>query len=143
MDLRATNKNSADSSALAQQGNGKPRSGITPATTRRLLTLRELGFGFGIDVMDVDRMPVDDRTTGHRAAINGQRHCRERPVGGYHPKDVILDTKNLGTHRVTQPSRILRDHIKHGLEAGRRAGDHAQNVTSRSELFSRFVAFPS
>src|SRR5262245_30703891 len=107
---------------------------MTSATTRRFLPLRELRFGFGIDVMDVDRLPVDYSTAGHRVTIDGQRHYRERSVRGHHSKNVILNTENLGIYRVTQPGSILRHHIQHRLDVRRRAGNYAQDFTRRGLL---------
>ena len=40
-----------------------------------------------------------------------------------------------------EPSRILSDRIQHGLKIGRRAGDDAQNLTSRRLLLQRLAQF--
>ena len=42
---------------------------------------------------------------------------------------------------ITQPRGILRDHIQHRLDIGRRAGDDAQDFTRRRLLLQRFLEF--
>ena len=58
-------------------------------------------------------------------------------------KHVTVDAPHDCVRRVTQLRRALGNRIEHRLKIGWRTGDHPQDVASRSELFQRFVAFPS
>ena len=88
--------------------------------------------------MDVNRLPVEHGTTGHRAPSNRQRRCphRDQPLYRYSLKDVTIEAKNHGVLRVTQPRRIFGHRIQHRLKIGRRPGDDAQDL-ARGRLLLR------
>jgi hypothetical protein len=106
-----------------------------------LLALRELGFGFGNDVMDMDCLPVDHGAASHWAPIHAEGYCREWSVRSNDPQKVIIYTENLSVHRLTKPCCILGNYIKDGLKVRRRTGDHAQDLTSGGLLLCSFGEF--
>jgi hypothetical protein len=60
---------------------------------------------------------------------------------GDHGKNITIDATDKSVTRVAQSRGTLRDHVQHRLNIRRRAGDHPQNVASRSELFQGFITF--
>src|SRR5262249_49451107 len=87
-------------------------------------------------VMDVDRLPVGNRSTRGRVAINDEAlthsicHGNRAKVRNKSQK-ITIDAKNRSIFSVTEPGSSFGNRIKHGLNVDWRACDHSQNVAGR------------
>ena len=77
-----------------------------------------------------------------------RRRDRSSPAGdlGIDPyrlqvQDIAVDTKTRASVASHSSRSILRDHIQHRLNIGRRAGNDTQNFARRSLLLQRFLEF--
>src|SRR5262245_50579565 len=56
------------------------------------------------------------------------------PIPGAYAQDVPVELENPDVLSLAHACRILSDGREHGPELGRRAGDHAQDVTGRCQV---------
>jgi hypothetical protein len=79
-----------------------------------------LSFPYGIEVMDVNRPPLDNRSsadvTGADYPILGSGH---RPKGRYVLKPIPIGKTDLRIVRVTEPRSIFSHGIEHWLNVRR------------------------
>src|SRR5215831_17076336 len=95
-----------------------------------MLVFRELGFDLCCDVMDVNRLPVNNRSAAGTSTDDGSLHFRNWnwPIVRDALKGISLNAKNHSVVCLTQPCGILRDHIQHRLQVSQRVGDHAEDL---------------
>ena len=104
-----------------------------PETLLDDLAFRELGVALRGEIVNMDRLPVNDGAAAYPAtgdwafrlaSVSGL--CS---VGGHSPSEIALDTNNLSINCVTESRRVFGDHIEHGLNVRRRAGDDPKNLS--------------
>src|SRR4030095_15555693 len=99
------------------------------------LTLLELAIGkFGFrcfqKIVNMYGLSVMKRSATRNSQACGPklRGWEESPEGCHYCVSVTLNESNLRVRRLAQPSGILCNHVQHGLNVGRRAGDNAENL---------------
>src|SRR5262245_285003 len=89
--------------------------------------------------MYMNSLPINHGSGRYITAVNGPRSIRlanrDWPIGRRWLIDVIINTVNHGVGRITKPLGTFCNSIEYGLEIGRRAGNHAQNLTRCRLLF--------
>jgi len=106
----------------------------------KLLVFREFGFDLCRNVMDVDRLPVCNRSTHGRVAINDAAlthsicHGNRAKVRNKTQK-ITIDAKDGSILRVTQLRGSLGNRIEHNLKISRRASDHPEDVAGGGLAF--------
>jgi hypothetical protein len=95
-----------------------------------VLVFRELGFDLCRDVMDVNRLTVNNGSAARTSTNDGSLHFRnwQWPIVRDALKAISLNAKNHSIVCLTQPCGILRHHIQHRLQVRRRVGDHAEDL---------------
>src|SRR5262249_2989396 len=104
----------------------------------------EFGFRLRPEVVDVNRLFIDDCSTANGPA--DKRLFRTEPrlnrsIVGYESEYISLDESN---HRIVGTAYTrgsLCDYIEHRLNICRRTGNDAQNLARRRLLFQRFSEF--
>src|SRR5215510_655983 len=106
--------------------------------------LWKLSSDFSCDVMNMNRLFVDDSTTSRKAAtqrvgpIHQRRHwAAVRCCFEY----FTFCAENQSVARITQPRRILSNSVQHRLNICWRTRNDAQNFTRRRLLLQRFLEF--
>ena len=114
-----------------------------PVAALTVLAHRELVVGLRRYVLDVDRPSVHDRptATGPRtignccsmAVLLGAtvRRCATRAEG------VTIDTEDDDVRSLAKPRGVVGHGVEDGLEVGRRARDHPQDLARRRLLLQR------
>ena len=76
--------------------------------TSRLIDIREIDFGFSLDVMNVNRLPVDHGATCDRAPTKRQRAPDWNWSAYRHSlENIAIHTKDRCVFCFTQPRCIL------------------------------------
>src|SRR5262245_22937333 len=92
--------------------------------------------------MNVDCLSIERRSASYRTSVNRQfQHWRSRDMSpvSYPPEHVPFDKSDGRVVGAAHARGIFRDHVQHRLNIRRRAGNDAQDFTSRSLLFQRFL----
>src|SRR5262249_39979642 len=131
--------NRADGNSFTKQRRNKNRARACNLLAR---------FGFWVlrfklwhDIMNVNRLAVDDRSAGGCSSAEGAATSRHRhlPIHRYMLKDITIDAINQSIARIAQPGGSRRDRVKHWLNIRRRAGNDSQDFTRGSLLFQRLL----
>jgi len=127
-DLNAADGYRTDSHTFAQQW--RCQNGPLPEALLESLADRELVVGLSREVVDVDRLPVDDGSASYRAAVARHTlvHPWEWPIMGFQPKNITIDAVDKRIVGSTHPCGTLCHGIEHRLKVGWRTGDHPENV---------------
>src|SRR6266508_2280083 len=111
------------------------------------LGVRQLGIKLSRNVMNMNRLTVDDGSPTHMSSVDrtrltnvvGRSHVSIR---GTPTKNVPLKAIDLGVRCFAKPGRALGHRVQHRLNIGWRAGDHAQNLASRRLLLRALSNLP-
>src|SRR5262245_59847780 len=118
---------------------------------RVLNAYREFGFRLRPEIVDVNRLSINDRSTGNRAADKGlfrtePRH--NRAIVGCQSEYISLDESDYGVVRTAYTRSILGDGVQHRLIVRREGGDKTQNLAggglltiARLKLFGEALYF--
>src|SRR6266498_3066526 len=88
----------------------------------------------------MDRFAIDDGASRNPAAPDrplGKVH-RDRAVMRSDMKPILLPQGNNRIRGFAKPASTLRESPQHGLDIGRRGGNHAKYLARRGLLFERF-----
>ena len=111
-----TNLNGANGNSFAKEWRNE-----SGARTGDLLT----GFGFRVlgieqwqDIVNVNRLSVDNRSPGRRRSSEGPPALRHwhRTIGSHMLKDIAIDPINQNIGRVAQPSGAFGHRVEHRLQ---------------------------
>src|SRR5215472_16457636 len=108
-----------------------------PEALRVFNAYREFGFRLRPEVVDMNRLFIDDCSTANGPA--DKRLFRTEPrlnrsIVGYESEYISLDESNHRIVGTAYTRGTLCDHIQHGLNVRRRAGDDAEDFARRSLL---------
>src|SRR5262245_26243637 len=95
--------------------------------------------------MNMYDLPVDHgsarrRTTCERSSLFAPRY-RHVSMCGHNPILAAFNTVNIDVGSLTESRGIFCNHVQHGLNVSRRAGDDPENFTRRCLLFQRLLEF--
>ena len=113
----ATDHNRPD--GTPSRSNGVARIVRVPDCWWRKRSFWKLGFDFGCDVMDMNRLLVDDSSTSWKsptqwvALVHPGRHWT---VVCYWFETFTFSADNHSVACIAQPRRILRNHVQHRLD---------------------------
>jgi hypothetical protein len=133
-DLPASDRDHPDCDPLAEQRHCQHRAGAS--LQRQRGRAREVVLGRN-KIVDVDGHGVDHGATARNISSNPHGIDPSRPVDGHGLQEVSLNLANGGIGRATEPRSACRDRLHHGLDVGRRARDHPQDVGRRRLLLER------
>src|SRR5262245_46087126 len=91
----------------------------------------EFGFRLRPEVVDVNRLFIDDCSTANRAAdkrLFKTEPRLNRPIVGYESECISLDESNDRIVGTAYTCSILSDGVQHGLNVRRQGGDKTQNL---------------
>ncbi len=93
----------------------------------------------GLDVGDLDRPPVEYRTSHGRSSKGkfARRKRGDRALVGHEAELVTVHLEDRGIGRVAQTGGAPQHCREHGLDIGRGAGDNAQDLGRRGPLLQR------
>src|SRR5262245_48150320 len=133
--------NRADGNSFTKQRRNKNRARACNLLAR--LGFLVLRFKLWHDIMNMNRLAVDDRSAGGCAASEGPSASRHRHLSmhRYMLKDITIDAINQSVARIAQPCGSRRDRVEHRLNVCWRTGNDAQDLTCRSLLFERLLEF--
>ena len=130
--------------ATPSRSNGVTRTVRVPVTCWRALASGNSVSSSGSNIMDVNRLAVDDGSASGRAATE-RPSALAAPASAHmlpHARSTSPSTRSIkASSRIAQPRSIFRHRIQHRLNVRRRAGDDAQDFTRRSLLLQRFLEF--
>jgi hypothetical protein len=108
-----------------------------------LLTFGEFRFDLRREIMDVNRLPVDNSPSGGPPTTYGSLHFCNRhwPIVRHALKDISINTPDDSIVCLTQPCGTLSDRVKHWLEISWRAGDYAQDLARCGLLLAGLLQF--
>jgi hypothetical protein len=133
--------NRANGNSLAEQGSGKYGSNPDTSGERRL----EVILRFRREVMYVNGSSVNCGSAGYRVTIHSSGFsaapCRQRPEVSYGAKLVTINSMNHDVVGIAEPRCTFDKRIQYRLNIRRRAGDYAQDLTSRRLLLQRLLEF--
>src|SRR5262245_54562090 len=122
--LGATNPERANGLVLPQQGNGE--NGPVSEAARTRAAIGEL-VGGGLDVVHVDRFPINEGAPKDPAAFDrqtGKIHW-DRAVMSSEMKPFTRTYMKNRIVRLAKPASTLRDYLQHRLNVCRGSCDHA------------------
>jgi hypothetical protein len=107
-------------------------------------------LGLDLNVRDVNGPRVQHRAAADRSTVkrkgvpaygpqragNG-RSVVDRTVMSRHDEPIVTAEKKARVVRFAQPGRALHHRVKHGLDVGRGAGDHAKDLARGGLLLQR------
>src|SRR5262249_49172283 len=108
-----------------------------PEALRVVDAYGEVGFRLRPEVVDVNRLFIDDRSTANRAAdkrLFKTEPRLNRPIVGYESEYIFLAESNHRIVGTAYKRSILCDYIQHWLNIRWRTGDYTQNFTRRGLL---------
>jgi hypothetical protein len=76
-------------------------------------------ISFGLQIVDLDRLPIEDGTPRENATRQGQRSGRRnRPMVGHQGEHVTLHLMDCRIIGIAKPSRARRHHLLPALQKG-------------------------
>src|SRR5262245_47357566 len=108
-----------------------------PEALRVFNAYGEFGFRLRPEVVDVNRLFIDDCSTADRAAdkrLFKTEPRLNRPIVSYESKCISIDESNHRIVGTAYTRSILCDYIQNRLNIRRRAGDYTQDFTRCSLL---------
>src|SRR5262245_51564572 len=108
-----------------------------PEALRVFNAYGEFGFRLRPEVVDVNRLFIDDRPTANRAAdkrLFKTEPRLNRPIVGYESEYISLDESNHRIVGTAYTRSILGDDVQHRLNVRRQSGDKTQNLACRRLL---------
>ena len=94
----------------------------------------------GLHIGNMDRPPLEYRTSHGRSTYQGERAHRmreDRPFVSDETEPVTVNLEDRGIQGVAQTGGAPQHCREHGLDVGRRAGDHAEDLGRRRLLLPR------
>src|SRR5919108_2559862 len=111
-------------------------------TISRRAVSRIIG-GDRLEVVDVNRLPIDYGSTTHRATVQwclktDWASRRSSIPSNFTELISVREHKHTRIRCSTDSGRILSDGVQHRLDISGRAGNHAENLARSGLLFERF-----
>ena len=134
--LRPADHDGPDRRPFAQEGRGQ-HGANAGRHGMRTPDIGELGVEHGLNVVDVDRLAVDDRPPGGRPTADRNQvwqYRSKRPELGDPPQPIAVDTPDDRVVRAADARGVLGHRVHHGLQVGRRARDDPQDLPHRRLL---------